>query len=102
MRFVFHCDSGTPPKTKQLIALAMAHVTQCPYCIRGHTKLALQRGLPSPYQCQRRWRQNRRSSYAYTFREFEIYFPRFVDTLIQGGSARSRIQRNFAAPRQAS
>ena len=27
-------------KTKQLIAVAVAHVTQCPYCIRGHTKLA--------------------------------------------------------------
>jgi len=29
-----------PVKTKQLIALAVAHVTQCPYCIRGHTKAA--------------------------------------------------------------
>jgi len=28
------------PKTKQLIAVAVAHVTQCPYCIRGHTKAA--------------------------------------------------------------
>ena len=28
-------------KTKQLIAVAVAHVTQCPYCIRGHTKAAL-------------------------------------------------------------
>lgn len=25
-------------KTKQLIAVAVAHVTQCPYCIKGHTK----------------------------------------------------------------
>lgn len=31
-------------KTKQLIAVAVAHVTQCPYCIRGHTKAALQQG----------------------------------------------------------
>ena len=31
-------------KTKQLIAVAVAHVTQCPYCIRGHTKAALRRG----------------------------------------------------------
>jgi len=31
-------------KTKQLIAVAAAHVTQCPYCIRGHTKLALRAG----------------------------------------------------------
>lgn len=31
-------------KTKQLIAVAAAHVTQCPYCIRGHTKAALKSG----------------------------------------------------------
>jgi AhpD family alkylhydroperoxidase len=31
-------------KTKQLIAVAAAHVTQCPYCIRGHTKAALRDG----------------------------------------------------------
>ncbi len=33
-----------PAKTKQLIAVAVAHVTQCPYCIRGHTSAALQHG----------------------------------------------------------
>ena len=33
-----------PSKTKQLIAVAVAHVTQCPYCIRGHTELALKEG----------------------------------------------------------
>ena len=31
-------------KTKQLIAVAVAHTTQCPYCIRGHTKAALRKG----------------------------------------------------------
>jgi len=31
-------------KTKQLIAVAVAHVTQCPYCIRGHTRAALKHG----------------------------------------------------------
>lgn len=34
-------DGALPTKTKQLIAVAVAHVTQCPYCIRGHTELAL-------------------------------------------------------------
>jgi AhpD family alkylhydroperoxidase len=33
-----------PEKTKQLIAVAVAHVTQCPYCIKGHTKLAQRKG----------------------------------------------------------
>ncbi len=31
-------------KMKQIIAVAVAHVTQCPYCIRGHTKAALRAG----------------------------------------------------------
>ena len=37
-------DGALPAKTKQLIAVAVAHVTQCPYCIRGHTELALRKG----------------------------------------------------------
>lgn len=31
-------------RTKQLIAVATAHVTQCPYCIRAHTHAALREG----------------------------------------------------------
>jgi AhpD family alkylhydroperoxidase len=42
-RSVF-ADGALPAKIKQLIAVAAAHVTQCPYCIRGHTKSALQHG----------------------------------------------------------
>lgn len=37
-------DGALPGKTKQLIAVAAAHVTQCPYCIRGHTRAALKAG----------------------------------------------------------
>src|SRR5690554_5530141 len=37
-------DGALPGKTKQIIAVAVAHVTQCPYCIRGHTKAALRHG----------------------------------------------------------
>ena len=37
-------DGALPGKAKQLIAVAVAHVTQCPYCIRGHTKAALRHG----------------------------------------------------------
>ena len=37
-------DGALPSKIKQLIAVAVAHVTQCPYCIRGHTKSALRHG----------------------------------------------------------
>ena len=37
-------DGALDAKTKQLIAVAAAHVTQCPYCIEGHTKQALKAG----------------------------------------------------------
>src|SRR5437899_3469211 len=42
-RSVF-AEGALPAKTKQLIAVAVAHVTQCPYCIRGHAELALKKG----------------------------------------------------------
>ena len=37
-------DGALPEKTKQLIAVAVAHTTQCPYCIKGHTRLARRKG----------------------------------------------------------
>jgi AhpD family alkylhydroperoxidase len=37
-------DGAIPAQTKQLIAVAVAHVTQCPYCIIGHTRAALKHG----------------------------------------------------------
>ncbi len=37
-------DGALDAKTKQLIAVAVAHVTQCPYCITGHTKAARRSG----------------------------------------------------------
>ncbi len=42
-RAVF-ADGALPAKTKELIAVAVAHVTQCPYCIRAHTVAARRRG----------------------------------------------------------
>jgi AhpD family alkylhydroperoxidase len=38
-------DGALSAKTKQLIAVAVAHVTQCPYCIQGHTKAAIRHGV---------------------------------------------------------
>lgn len=37
-------DGALSAKVKQIIAVAVAHVTQCPYCIRGHSKAALRAG----------------------------------------------------------
>lgn len=48
-------DGALPVKTKQLIAVAVAHVTQCPYCIRGHTELALKEGATQPEVMEAIW-----------------------------------------------
>ena len=37
-------DGALPRKVKELIAVAVAHTTQCPYCIRGHTIAARRQG----------------------------------------------------------
>jgi AhpD family alkylhydroperoxidase len=37
-------EGALDERTKQLIAVAVAHTTQCPYCIQGHTKLASRKG----------------------------------------------------------
>jgi AhpD family alkylhydroperoxidase len=37
-------EGALPAKMKQIIAVAVAHVTQCPYCIAGHTRSALRHG----------------------------------------------------------
>lgn len=42
-------DGALPRETKELIAVAVAHVTQCPYCIKGHTRAARKHGA-SPEQ----------------------------------------------------
>ncbi len=37
-------EGALPVKVKQLIAVAVAHATQGPYCIQGHTKAARKAG----------------------------------------------------------
>ena len=37
-------EGALSAKMKQIVAVAVAHVTQCPYCIKGHTKAALRAG----------------------------------------------------------
>jgi AhpD family alkylhydroperoxidase len=48
-------DGALPAKTKQLIAVAVAHVTQCPYCIKGHTKAALRAGATPQEMMEAIW-----------------------------------------------
>ena len=37
-------SGALPPKTKELIALGIAHITQCPWCIDAHTRKAANAG----------------------------------------------------------
>src|SRR6185312_1547077 len=48
-------DGALSAKTKQIIAVAVAHVTQCPYCIRGHTKSALRHGATAEELMEAIW-----------------------------------------------
>jgi AhpD family alkylhydroperoxidase len=56
-------------KTKQMIAVADAHVTQCPYCITGHTKAALRAGASEAELMEAIWvaaELRERGSYAHS------------------------------------
>jgi AhpD family alkylhydroperoxidase len=48
-------EGALPAKTKQLIAVAVAHVTQCPYCIQGHTRAAQRAGATPPELMEAVW-----------------------------------------------
>lgn len=48
-------DGALPTKTKQLIAVAVAHATQCPYCISGHTKAAIRHGATAEELMEAIW-----------------------------------------------
>lgn len=41
---VFEKESALSRKVKELIALGVAHTTQCPYCIEAHVKAAQKAG----------------------------------------------------------
>ena len=48
-------EGALQTKIKQLIAVGAAHVTQCPYCIRGHTKAALRHGATAEEVMEAVW-----------------------------------------------
>ncbi len=41
---IFERESALSRKVKELIALGVAHTTQCPYCIESHVKAAKKAG----------------------------------------------------------
>ena len=48
-------EGALPVKAKQLIALAVAHVTQCPYCIRAHARAAERHGATPEEMMEAIW-----------------------------------------------
>lgn len=48
-------DGALDAKTKQIIAVAVAHVTQCPYCIQAHTKSAMRAGASAEELMEAIW-----------------------------------------------
>lgn len=48
-------EGALSEKTKHLIALAVAHVTQCPYCIRAHTKESVRLGSSKEEMMEAIW-----------------------------------------------
>jgi len=48
-------EGALPSVTKQLIAVAVAHTTQCPYCIKGHVKEALRQGATEEQLMEAIW-----------------------------------------------
>ena len=53
-RAVF-ADGTLSAKFKQIIAVAVAHVTQCPYCIQSHTNAALHAGATADELMEAIW-----------------------------------------------
>jgi AhpD family alkylhydroperoxidase len=57
-------DAALPERTKEVIAVAATHVTQCPYGINGHTRRARRKGAAR----RRSWRRSGTSHLPATWR----------------------------------
>ncbi len=48
-------EGALDARTKQLIAVAVSHVTQCPWCIEGHVKAARRAGASAEQIMESIW-----------------------------------------------
>ena len=93
-------DGALPRKTKELIAVAVAHVTQCPYCINGHTKLALRHGATENELMEAIWvAAEMRAGGAFAHSNVALHAMEEVRTR---GEARPQPQQESAEARQSS
>ncbi|MCB1504983.1 MAG: carboxymuconolactone decarboxylase family protein [Hyphomicrobiaceae bacterium] len=68
-------DGALDARTKQLIAVATAHVTQCPWCIEGHVKAARREGASDEQIMEAVWvaaEMRAGAAYAHSVKVLEI------------------------------
>ena len=59
-------DGALSTKTKQLIAVAVPHVTQCPYCVTGHTKVVQRAGATPQKRMEAIWEMRAGAAFAHS------------------------------------
>ncbi len=68
-------DGALDTRTKQLIAVAVAHVTQCPWCIEGHVKAAKRHGASAEQIMEAIWvaaEMRAGAAYAHSLKSLDI------------------------------
>jgi AhpD family alkylhydroperoxidase len=68
-------EGALDTRTKQLIAVAVAHVTQCPWCIEGHVKGARREGATAEQIMEAIWvaaEMRAGAAYAHSVKALEL------------------------------
>ena len=68
-------EGALDTRTKQLIAVAVAHVTQCPWCIDGHVKAARRDGASNDKIMEAIWvaaEMRAGAAYAHSIKAVEL------------------------------
>lgn len=68
-------EGALDTRTKQLIAVAVAHVTQCPWCIEGHVKAARREGASAEAIMEAIWvaaEMRAGASYAHSIKALDL------------------------------
>lgn len=68
-------EGALDARTKQLIAVAVAHVTQCPWCIEGHVKAAKRHGANAEQIMEAIWvasEMRAGAAYAHSLKALEL------------------------------
>lgn len=69
-------EGALDKRTKQLIAVAVAHVTQCPWCIEGHVKGARREGASQEQIMEAIWvatELRAGASYAHSLKTLDLF-----------------------------